>query len=105
MKLVEVNIYLILIIHYSNVNRNLYFFIMTTYYTFSSASMAAHKISNKAPQIIKNLENINRKARFSKEEITNVQRDFRYFGIDLLTIPWKPLNISLSDGKVLSISY
>lgn len=55
---------------------------------------------------ILNLNEMALKAKFSKIEITNVKRDFKVFGVNLLTIDGKPLNItrSNSDGVILNIS-
>ena len=75
---------------------------MTTFRTYSTVVQ-----NNKLRKQRSNLNVMLKKEGFSKDEITNVKRDFRFFGSGLLTINGKPLNVSRSehDGKILRVSH
>src|SRR5581483_7736934 len=65
---------------------------MSTYSTTATTRKIKKNITNLA--VLKN-----------KEDVSEVKRDFRFFGCDLFTINSKPLNTKLSDGKISSISH
>lgn len=75
---------------------------MSSYYTYSTKVTTLGKGSQ--DKLI-NLDVVNRKVRFSSEELTNVKRDFRFFSSELSNVYGEVFNMKVSglDNKMLNI--